>query len=175
MAPAGPVGVFAAPRPGLRDCRGGSGTAGKYLCELQDSFLSRRPFRCLRPPGAGLSCRQRMEGWRMAEVKQRRSGKAAGAAERTGSPQTTGKTPADAKPAKAAAASAAADDPVRALRERETRAMEANGAGVLNILFALAEASEEDRRVPRAVQAAKLFLIAVIFIAPVLLMWQHAF
>lgn len=71
------------------------------------------------------------------------------------------------------AASAQADN--ENVRTREIQSMEQNGAGILAVMFALDEAAKENPRLPLVVQAAKLFLIAVIFIAPVLLMWQHAF
>lgn len=61
------------------------------------------------------------------------------------------------------------------VRTRELREMEANGAGVLNVMFALEDAAEDNKTIPRMVTAAKLFLITVLFVAPVLLMWQHAF
>ncbi len=83
---------------------------------------------------------------------------------------------AKAAPAKAAAAKTTTGVvPEENVRTREVRTMEQYGAGILAVMFALDEAAKENKRVPLIVHAAKLFLIAVIFIAPVLLMWQHAF
>ena len=94
----------------------------------------------------------------MSDSKERRDGKAKTA-------------PAKATMAKTTEGVA----PEENVRSREIASMEQNGAGILAVMFALDEAAKENRRVPQLVQAAKLFLIAVIFIAPVLLMWQHAF
>ena len=94
----------------------------------------------------------------MSGIKERRDGKA------------------KAVPAKAAPSSTAKGVvPEDNVRTRELRAQEQWGAGILAVMFAVDEAAKENRRVPVVVHAAKLFLIAVIFIAPVLLMWQHAF
>ena len=94
----------------------------------------------------------------MAGNTQRRDGKAKAAPEKAATAKTaTGVVP---------------EDNVRA---REVQTMEQYGAGILAVMFALDEAAKDNKRVPQIVHAAKLFLIAVIFIAPVLLMWQHAF
>ena len=99
----------------------------------------------------------------MSDVKERRGDKAQAA------PRS--------KAARAATTSAKTGPVVDAdnVGTREKRQQEAYGAGVLTVMFALNDAAEDDKRIPRMVQAAKLFLIAVAFIAPVLLMWQHAF
>ena len=94
----------------------------------------------------------------MSGSKERRDGKAKA-------------VPAKTEPASTAKGAVQEDN----VRTRELAAMEQWGAGILAVLFAVDEAAKENRRVPQVVQAAKLFLIAVIFIAPVLLMWQHAF
>ncbi|MBK5928743.1 hypothetical protein [Rhodobaculum claviforme] len=78
-------------------------------------------------------------------------------------------------PAPAQATAPAAAAPQDNVRTRELKSMEQMGAGILWAMFAVDEAAKEDNRVPKVVHAAKLFLIAVIFVAPVLLMWQHAF
>lgn len=94
----------------------------------------------------------------MSGTKERREAKAGAAS-------------AQAAPASTATGPAQADN----VRTRELAAMEQWGAGILAVLFSVEEAGKENRRVPQLVHAAKLFLIAVICIAPVLLMWQHAF
>ena len=85
----------------------------------------------------------------------------------------------DRRGAKASASAAKAGDsdgsPRETVQTREKKQMEAYGAGVLAVMFAYQDAAEEDSRIPKLAHAAKLFLIAVLFIAPVLLMWQHAF
>ncbi|MGY6411472.1 MAG: hypothetical protein ACXIUV_10675 [Alkalilacustris sp.] len=94
----------------------------------------------------------------MSGNKQRRDGKAKAApAKATTAKTTTGVVPEEN------------------VRTREVQTMEQYGAGILAVMFALDEAAKENKRVPQMVHGAKLFLIAVIFIAPVLLMWQHAF
>ena len=79
---------------------------------------------------------------------------------------------AKASPAAGAVTSSAEADNVET---RDRKAMEAMGAGALAVFAIFDEAASEDRRLPLMVLAAKLFLIAFAFIAPVLLMWQHAF
>jgi len=135
----------------------------------------------------------------MAEVKDRRAGKSkarsAAAAKNAAVVKSEDPVPASAEasaapqpaaaaaeaapqapaPAARAAAPAASAVERETVRTREVKAMEQNGAGVLAVMFALEDVMEDDKRLQRAVHAAKLFLIAVIFIAPVLLMWQHAF
>ena len=115
----------------------------------------------------------------MAEVKDRRTGKASAKGKAAPAEQKATTAKGDA-PAAGAATSTPKAPPAGAeeretVRTREVEAMKAYGAGALLALFALGESMEEDKRLQRAVHAAKLFLIAVIFIAPVLLMWQHAF
>lgn len=114
----------------------------------------------------------------MAEVKEGRGGKATGAKSaaktaRAEAPATTQPAPPPKAPAATPAPVAAA--PVDNLREREIKAMEANGAGILTVMFAFAEMAEENKRLPMMVQAAKVFLIAFLFIAPVMLLWQQVF
>ena len=104
----------------------------------------------------------------MSGIKERRDGKAKAAPASTASTSTKSTGPETSQ----APTAAVSDDNVRA---RELAAQEQWGAGILAVMFALDEASKDDSRLPKLVHAAKLFLIAVIFIAPVLLMWQHAF
>ncbi|MGY6634244.1 MAG: hypothetical protein ACXIU8_10960 [Alkalilacustris sp.] len=118
----------------------------------------------------------------MSGTKERRESKAKAAPAGTATD-----SPAKASPARTKAESSGAvgagtarrssEDtaPADNVRTRELVAQEQMGAGILAVMFALDEAAKDDGRVPKMVQAAKLFLIAVIFIAPVLLMWQHAF
>jgi hypothetical protein len=123
-----------------------------------------------------------MEGWRMSEVKERRAGKGAAAKSAGGAAkaaaveavaaEVTAPAPKAAPAAMSAAAPAAGAETVR---DREMKSMEANGAGVLAVMFTFAEAAEEDKRLPMAVEAARIFLIAFAFIAPVLLLWQQVF
>lgn len=66
-------------------------------------------------------------------------------------------------------------DAASSLAEREKANTEMMGAMSLAFLFAFGDAMNSDSRLKKAAKAAQLFLIAVLFIAPVLLMWQHAF
>lgn len=119
----------------------------------------------------------------MAETTDRRAGKAGPKAKAAAAPKNAAvikdEAPAAETPKAAPKPAAAATAPAAAEREtvqsRDVEAMKAYGAGALLAFFALGEAMDEDKRLQRVVHGAKLFLIAVIFIAPVLLMWQHAF
>jgi hypothetical protein len=123
----------------------------------------------------------------MSEVRERRAGKAAVAKSAGGASKAAAaaddvapsKPAAEATPKAAPAATAPvaklATAPVETVRDREMKSMEANGAGVLAVMFTFAEAAEEDKRLPMAVAAARLFLIAFAFVAPVLLLWQQVF
>lgn len=118
----------------------------------------------------------------MSGIKERRDGKArpASAAQasstRTTAAGTTGAATSGAATTTTATTTASTTAaPRETVRTRELKSMEQMGSGVLWAMFAVDEAAREDARVPKLVHAAKLFLIAVIFIAPVLLMWQHAF
>ena len=121
----------------------------------------------------------------MAETKDRRAGKAGPKAKAAAAPKNAAvlkdEAPAAEAPKAAPKPAAAPAKPAPAAAESETvqsrdvEAMKAYGAGAMLAFFALGEAMDEDKRLQRVVHGAKLFLIAVIFIAPVLLMWQHAF
>jgi hypothetical protein len=69
--------------------------------------------------------------------------------------------------------------PVRRNREtvqdRDRAAAEQLGASALAILFAFGQAFDESERLRKIERASRLFLIAVLFIAPVILMWRVAF
>ena len=134
-----------------------------------------------RPDDALFSGVNQMEVSLMAETRDRRAGKAGPktAAAPAARSAAAVKDEAPAAEAPKAAPTPTATAPAAAEREtvrsREVEEMKAYGAGALLAFFALGEAMDEDKRLQRVVHGAKLFLIAVIFIAPVLLMWQHAF
>lgn len=114
----------------------------------------------------------------MAETKDRRAGKAGAKAKAAPAAKSAAAVKDEAPAAeapKAPASTASAADARETVQTREVETMKAYGAGAMLAFFALGEAMEEDKRLQRVVHGAKLFLIAVIFIAPVLLMWQHAF
>lgn len=135
----------------------------------------------------------------MAEKKEKRSRSSKAASEPAAAPAkgaskaagaSTKKEPSAARskaaekpvePMPAPAAKSAAAPTARYLRNRETvrdkdmAAMEQLGAGSLAFLFAFGEALEEDQRLQKIERASRLFLIAVLCIAPVILMWTLAF
>ncbi len=61
------------------------------------------------------------------------------------------------------------------VRDRDLKASEQLGASALAFLFAFGEALDDDQRLQRIERFSRYFLIAVLFIAPVILMWTIAF